>query len=97
MVHQENSMKFSMIYLNNGNARTEALKAVYAAINNGSNLAEQQIVTPFVQTIPKLILWSSLNLPLHFQCEHVEYKDGQLTTLSLMVIEAEVTEKKESL
>lgn len=84
-------MRFAAFYVNNGDARTQALQHIYGALFGGMDLSTVPLTIPAVRTVPD---WPDLktlvNLPLNMQCEWLEYKDKNLTTLRLLVIDVEV-------
>ena len=85
------SMHFAAFYVNDGNARTQALQHIYAALFDGMDLGTVPLTVPAVRTVPSWPDMKTLaNLPLNMQCEWLEYKDKNLTTLRLLVIDVEV-------
>lgn len=84
-------MQFAAFYINEGNARTQALQHIYGALHGGIDLGVTPITVPAVRTIPSWPDMKTLtNLPLNMQCEWLEYKEGVLTTVRLLVMDVEV-------
>jgi hypothetical protein len=94
-VADDNTMHFVAFYRNDGDIRTQALQLIYTAINGGMDLGVTPLTLPAVRTIPT---WPDMrtlaNLPLTTQCEWLEYQEGKLTTLRLLVIDVEVVSVK---
>ncbi len=84
-------MYFAAFYPNDGNARTQALQHIYAALYQGTDLSTTPLTIPAVRTVP---FWPDaktlVQLPLQTQCEWFDYRDGKLSTIRLLVIDVDV-------
>jgi hypothetical protein len=81
---------FTVIYKNNERTRAEVIKILESAIKDGQDLSQVQIQCPIFRTFS---LWPGLqslaSLPLNYQCEELELKDGKFLTLRKLVLDAE--------
>lgn len=83
-------MRFCIIYINNKAVRDQVIALLLGVINRGINLAEKNTRHHLFMSFPKWPESEVLQvIPLHCQCEEMEFVDGSIRTIRLQTIDVE--------
>lgn len=85
------NMRFTVIYINEKSIRDKVISLLISAITQGLKLNERGIMHPIFLTQPRWPIIEIIErIPLHVQCEEMEYLEGSLRTLRVNTVDVEV-------